>query len=175
MKRRGALHMAMAVVGGLVLAASVALVVALHAASQHVWATVLLVAIAVAVVIYRVPRLYAWRYVLPGALAVVVFVVVPIVYSFGISFTNYGSTHLLSFERATAVLLARSNASDLGLDVELRAAGDRTRFAFTNDDGARFVSDPVQLGPPLRVSLRAADPAAEQPGEPLTLKQLVAL
>ena len=175
MKRRSALHVAMAVLGGVVLVASLALVVALHTASQHVWATIVLAVIAIAIVIYRSPRLYAWRYVLPGALAVAVFVVAPIVYSFGISFTNYSSAHLLSFERATAVLLARSNASDVGLDAELRAAGHRTRFAFTADDGARFVSEPVVLGPPLRVPLRPADPAAAEPGEPLTLKQLVAL
>jgi maltose/maltodextrin transport system permease protein len=174
-KQRSALHLAMAVLGGLVLVSSLALVVALHLASQHGWATVVLAVIAVAIVVYRSPRLYAWRYVLPGALAVAMFVVAPIVYSFGISFTNYSSDHLLSFERATQVLLARSNASDVGLDVELRAAGDRTRFSFTADDGARFVSGPVLLGPPLRVSLGAADPAAAEPGEPLTLRQLVAL
>jgi maltose/maltodextrin transport system permease protein len=33
----------------------------------------------------------------------------------------------------------------------------------------------VRLGPPLRVALRPADPAAAEPGAPLTLKQLVAL
>jgi len=163
------------VLGGVALLASLALVVALHTASQHVWATIVLAVIAIAIVVYRSPRLYAWRYVLPGALAVAVFVVVPIVYSFAISFTNYSSNHLLSFERATAVLLARSSASDVGLDVELRAASDRTRFTFTADDGAQFVSEPVALGPPLRVPLRPADPAAAEPGEPLTLKQLVAL
>jgi len=38
-----------------------------------------------------------------------------------------------------------------------------------------FASEPVVLGPPLRLALRAADPAAAEPGEPLTLKQLVAL
>jgi maltose/maltodextrin transport system permease protein len=174
-KRRSALHVAIAVLGGVVLLSSLALVVALHAASQHVWATIVLAVIALAIVIYRSPRLYAWRYVLPGAVAVAVFVVVPIVYSFGISFTNYSSNHLLTFDRATSILLARSNASDVGLDVELRAAGDLTRFAFTADDGARFVSEPVVLGAPLRISLRPADPAAAEPGEPLTLKQLVAL
>ena len=77
----------MAVLGGVVLLSSLALVVALHAASQHVWATIVLAVIALAIVVYRSPRLYAWRYVLPGAIAVAMFVVVPIVYSFGISFT----------------------------------------------------------------------------------------
>jgi len=109
---------------------------------------------------------------------VLFFLAGPILYSFGISFTNYSSSNLLSFERATAVLLARSNASDVGLDVKLYAAGDRYRFEFVADDGARFVSDPVALGPPLHVPLRAEDPNGADPGspgDPVTLKQVVAL
>jgi maltose/maltodextrin transport system permease protein len=177
-KQRSLLHAAMTVLGGAALLSGLALVVVLHVASQHVVATAVLAVIAVAVAIYLSPRLYAWRYVLPAALAVVIFLVVPIVYSFGISFTNYSSNHLLSFERATAVLVARANASDVGFDFQLRAAGDRYRFELTADDGARFVSDPVALGP-VRVPLRAASPAAPEgaaaAGEPLTLKDVVAL
>src|SRR5690242_5734838 len=109
----------MAVVGVLALLAGLALAVTLHAARQHALATVALGLIAVAVVIYVSPRFYAWRYVLPSALAVLFFLAGPILYSFGISFTNYSSSNLLSFERATAVLLARTNASDVGLDFRL--------------------------------------------------------
>jgi maltose/maltodextrin transport system permease protein len=175
-KRRGPLQIAIAVLGAAALLAGLGLVVALHLARLHVSAMIALGALAVAVVVYVTPRFYAWRYVLPAALAVVMFIAVPIVYSFGISFTNYSSTNLLTFERATAVLLARTNASDVGLDFKLfkLQAGDRYRFAFTNDDGARFVSGPVALGAPVRVPLVAA---AGEPdlGEPLTLRDVVAL
>jgi maltose/maltodextrin transport system permease protein len=140
-----------------------------------VWATVLLAALAVSVAIYFSRRLYAWRYVVPGVLAVALFVVAPLAYSFSISFTNYSSTNLLSFERATAVLLARVNATDVALDFKLHAAGDRYRFEFIAEDGARFVSDPVALGSPLRVPLRAAGADTADAGEPLTLKDVVAL
>jgi maltose/maltodextrin transport system permease protein len=173
--KRSLLGTAMTVVGALALLAGLALVVALHAAGRHAVASVALALIALAVVIYISPRFYAWRYVLPSVLAVVFFTAGPIVYSFGISFTNYSSSNLLSFERATAVLLARTNASDVGLDVKLYPDGDRYRFEFTADDDARFVSDPVALGPPLHVPLRAADPGAAEPGEPVTLRQVVAL
>src|SRR6185295_1327584 len=165
----------MAVFGALALLVGLALVVTLHAAGQRVWAVTVLAVLAVAVAIYLSPRLYAWRYVVPGALAVMIFVVAPLVYSFTISFTNYSSTNLLSFERATAVLLARVNATDVALDFKLHAAGDRYRFDFTTEDEAHFVSEPVALGPPLRIPLHAAgtDPAAA--GDPLTLKDVVAL
>jgi len=176
-KQRSVLHATMTVLGGAALLFGLALVVVLHTANQHAVAVAVLVVIAVAVAIYVSPRFYAWRYVLPSALAVVIFLVVPIVYSFGISFTNYSSSHLLSFERATDVLVARTNASDVGLDFQLHAAGDHYRFEFTADDGARFVSDPVALGP-VRVPLRAAPPEAPDGAaadEPLTLKDVVAL
>jgi maltose/maltodextrin transport system permease protein len=173
--RRSLLRTAMMVVGAFALLAGLALVVALHAANRHAMASVVLALIGIAVVIYVSPRFYAWRYVLPSALAVLFFLAGPILYSFGISFTNYSSSNLLSFERATAVLLARTNASDVGLDVKLYPVGDRYRFEFIADDGARFVSDPVALGPPLHVPLRAADPNATEPGDPITLRQVVAL
>jgi maltose/maltodextrin transport system permease protein len=175
--RRGPLHIAMAVLGAAALVAGLGLVVALHVVRQHAIAGVVLAALAISVVVYLTPRLYAWRYVLPSALAVVTFVAVPIGYSFGISFTNYSSSHLLSFERATQVLLARTNASDVAFDFVLHTAGGRHRFAFTGEDGARFVSGPVALGGPVRVPLRAAgaEAEAEAEGEPLTLKDIVAL
>jgi maltose/maltodextrin transport system permease protein len=165
----------MAVLGALVLAAALGLVAVLHAAGQHVLAVVTLAVVAVSVVIYVSPRFYAWRYVLPSVLAVVAFVVVPVLYTFGIGFTNYSSNNLLTFPRATAVLLSRANASDVGVDFTLHAAGDRHRFEFIADDGAHFVSEPVALGPPLRVPLRAAAPDAAGAGDPLTLKQVIAL
>ena len=46
-------------------------------------------------------RLQAWRYVMPGVSAVLVFIVLPMAFTLGIAFTNYSSAHLLSFERAT--------------------------------------------------------------------------
>lgn len=178
MRPRGVLGAATTALGALALAAGLALVIALYAAHHPALALVVLAVIAASAAIYASPRWYAWRYVLPGALALVVFVLVPIGYSLGISFTNYSSNNLLTFERATAVLLARSNASDTTLEFALHAAGPRHRFEFTAEDGARFASDPVvlplALGPPLHVPLHPVDAAADL-GEPLTLKDIVAL
>ena len=174
-KKRSHLGTAMAILGALALLGGLALVVMLHAARQHAAAAVALVVLAVAVAIYVSPRFYAWRYVLPSALAVLLFLAGPILYSFGISFTNYSSSNLLSFERATEVLLARTNASDVGLDFLLYPAGDRYRFEFTDDEGARFRSEPIALGVPVRAPLRPLAPGAPEAGDPVTLKQVVAL
>ena len=173
MTRRSLLATAVAVFGVLALVSALALTVALHAARQHVLATIVMVAIGASIVVYLSPRSYAWRYALPGVLMLVIFMVVPLLFTFGIGFTNYSSGHLLTFERATEVLLTRSNASDVSLEVKLYAAGDRYRFAFTAEDGAGFVSEPVALGPAVRVPLRAA--SAAPAGDPLTLKEVVGL
>jgi maltose/maltodextrin transport system permease protein len=173
--KRSFLGLAMGALGVVALVLGLSLVVALQAAGQRVWATALLAVLAIAVAIYLSRRLYAWRYVVPGILAVGLFVVAPLIYSFSISFTNYSSTNLLSFERATAVLLARVNATDVTLDFKLHAAGDRYQFEFIAEDDTHFVSEPVALGSPVRVPLRAAGKDLADAGDPLTLKDVVAL
>jgi len=172
--QRSPLGIAMAAVGVLALATGLALVVVLHAANQHTLAALVLALIAVAAVIYMLPRFHAWRYLLPGMLAMVLFLIVPLLFTFGFSFTNYSSNNLLSFERATGVLLARTNATDTSVEFALHAADGRHRFDFTTEDGAHFVSEPVALGHALRVLLRSAGPDA-LPGDPLTLKDVIAL
>jgi len=165
---------ALAAMGMLALLAALALVVLLYGAHQRAAAAGLLALTGAAVWIYVSPRCYAWRYVLPGALAALVFIVMPMLYTLGISFTNYSSDNLLSFERATAVLLGRSESSGEGLDLKLFEAQGRHRFLFSTEDGQRFVSGPVALGAALRVPLKAAD-AADADDAALPLKQLIAL
>ena len=47
---------------------------------------------------------YAYRYLFPGLLGFGLFVIFPIGYMFFLSFTRYSSQHLLSFDRAAALL-----------------------------------------------------------------------
>ncbi len=61
--------------------------------------------IAVAFFVYTARRTYALRYLFPGLAGIALFVVVPLVYTVSIGFTNYSSKNLLSFSRATKVLL----------------------------------------------------------------------
>ncbi len=112
MKRRSLLHYAIAAVGVLALLAGLALVPVFYKAHQPLFAGGMIVVLGVAVWIYTSARTYAYRYVVPGVLAVVVFIVFPMAYTLGISFTNYSSQHLLSRERATDVLLQKKIAGD---------------------------------------------------------------
>ena len=116
--------------------ATLALVVLLLAAHQALGAAAVLAVLVVAVTVCLSPRLYAWRYVLPGAFAVLVFIVVPMAYTVAIAFTNYSSAHLLGFERSTRMLLERHDVSDAGLEVAIvRDANGTLRVAAADDDG----------------------------------------
>jgi maltose/maltodextrin transport system permease protein len=55
--------------------------------------------------IYLARPAYTWRYLFPGVLGLLVFVIVPIAYTVRLGFTNYSSRNLLTFARATQYLL----------------------------------------------------------------------
>ena len=170
------MHIALAVFGALALLAGLALVVVMYAAHQRLTAVLTLAVLGVAVLIYVSPRFYAWRYVVPGVLAALVFIVLPMAYTLAIGFTNYSSDHLLPIERATEVLLSRTRSGGEGMDFRLLADAGRHRLAFTDEGGKRFISEPVTLGPAQRVLLvEQAETSADSPNEPLPLKEVIAL
>lgn len=167
MKRSG-WHIALLVLGALALLAGLAVVGVLYAAHQRLAAALALLLLCGAVLIYASPRFYAWRYVVPGALAALVFIVLPMVYTLAIAFTNYSSAHLLSFERSTEVLLGHTLSSGAGLDFRLLGGdGGRHRLAFADEEGKLFSSAPLTLGEAQRVALVPAAPDATQDALPL--------
>ena len=54
----------------------------------------------------------AWRYLLPGVAAMLVFIAFPLFYTVGIGFTNYSSNNLLSEERSRAYLLEQTEVDE---------------------------------------------------------------
>ncbi|HZJ62268.1 MAG TPA: hypothetical protein VFD36_01995, partial [Kofleriaceae bacterium] len=77
--------------------------------------------------VYTVRFAYTARYLFPGLAGIALFIVLPLVYTVWIGFTNYSSRNLLTFERATEVLL--------GEQVELAS----THYPFTlHADGGSF-------------------------------------
>ncbi len=120
---------------------------------EAAWAVALLALAGAVVWVALSRRLQSWRYVLPGVLAVLVFVVLPMVFTVLISFTNYSSRNLLSFERATEVLLERTDSQGLGMDFELLREGDALHIRLVADDGAPWHAGPFAPTTP-RVDLR---------------------
>jgi maltose/maltodextrin transport system permease protein len=116
---------------------------------------------ALAAWVYLSPRFMAWRYIAPGALAALLFIVFPMVYTLAISFTNYSGEHLLSPERATEVLLSRGEGDGRSLAFTLEAAeatdGQQQRLRFEDDEGRRYLSSPFALGDARRLPLQPDD------------------
>ena len=166
-RRRGWLHLVLAAAGVLALLVSLAVVVMLIAARQHLTAAGVMAVLGAGVLIYIHPRLYAWRYVVPGALAALVFIVVPMGYTVAIGFTNYSSEHLLPFDRATEVLMSRTNSDGAGFDFRLLKDGARHRIGFTGEDGKHYLSAPFDMGPAQRVPVDVSSVEPDDSALPL--------
>ena len=140
----------------------------LYLSGQALFGVVLLVLAAASATIFGLERFYATRFIFPGIVAVVVFIVFPVVYTIWLGFTNYSSFNLLDFERATAVQL----------DAAVVAPGSERPFSivdgeegyriFLPDEGASGgVSGGVgYLSAPLALDGAEVSVEAEAVGEP---------
>jgi maltose/maltodextrin transport system permease protein len=173
--RRSYSHIALAALGAVALLAGLALAVVFYMAHQPALAMAELGLLGLATWIYLSPRFYAWRYVVPGIIAALVFIVLPMVYTLLIGFTNYSSSHLLPFDRATEVLLNRTDSTGDSLSFKLYPAqGKQYKLAFTSDEDKVFVSAAIALeGKAVKAPLTAA--ASEPTEDPLFLKDVIAL
>lgn len=164
---------------GIVLAlGALYLVTLVHAAGETLLAGTLLVVTALAAWIYTSQRLYAWRYLFPGIAAVVVFVVFPMLYTVAISFTNYSSRNLLSFERATTYLLDETyQAEGRSYSFALLSDGQRHVGRFEDPDtGEIFLSPDLDLDDPTPGSVAAVAAQEDPPGlAPVELRELIRL
>lgn len=89
----------------LVLAIDAYLVMLMYAQGEYLFAIFTLIIITSGVYIFSSQKTYSWRYVFPGAMGMVIFILFPLVATVTIAFTNYSGIHQLSFQRALNVLL----------------------------------------------------------------------
>jgi len=152
-------------------AASLWVVMLVHATGQTLLALVLLVGCALAVWTYTSRRTHALRYLFPGVAAALVFVVFPMLYTVGIGFTNHSSTNLLDEARARQLLLDES-VTVPGTQrpfVVLPAEGSRVRLQLpAHEARPALITPPFELPQPT-----AADPGAQgssSAGAPVALQ-----
>ena len=124
-------------------------------------------------VIYGFRRYYFARFIFPGAAAVLLFILFPVLYTIYLGFTNYSSFNLLTFERAQQVLLSsRIIDEDTRRPFALVADGDQYRVFLPQGEGG-FLSEPAPLdGEPATL---AADPVDTAPQATLEMRDVVAL
>ncbi|WP_374353407.1 maltose ABC transporter permease MalF [Chitinimonas sp.] len=148
----------------------------IYLAGQTMLAISCLAVLAFAAFVYTSGRAYAYRYLFPGLLAALVFVVFPLAYTFAIGFTNYSSKNLLSFERARQYFLDETYTVDgERLNFTLHADGKAFRIRLENDKGNAFVTPALALKQvePLRVEAQAIAPTDAPMGEAADTKTLI--
>ncbi|MBB3139437.1 maltose ABC transporter permease MalF [Halomonas organivorans] len=155
------------------------LVVAFHLRGQWMFALLFLVLGASLAIVFGKRQLMSHRYIFPALAGMGVFVIFPLLYTIGISFSNYSSSNLLSEERVRAQFLDRTyQAEGLAFDFRLYQDGGQTRL-YLETPGAglegtrRLASMPLAEagdGKPLAVRPVEAAPA----GEALGLREVIA-
>jgi maltose/maltodextrin transport system permease protein len=170
-------------IGPTILATSLALglylLFMLYTSGQTLLACIFLGALTLTTYIFTSTRAYAYRYLFPGVAAVLVFVLLPLVYTVSIGFTNFSSKNLLTFERATQYLLDETQRTDSG-GYAMTLYGDGKQFRIKlagTDTGEQFLSGPLALrrSVPLKVDVAPLDPQQTPAlGQPLGLKDIIA-
>ncbi|MDN3578948.1 maltose ABC transporter permease MalF [Chitinimonas viridis] len=169
-------HWILLLAAGLTLLAGLFLTFKMYAAGQPLLATVCLATLGLATYIYSTGRAYAFRYLFPGLLAVVVFVLFPLAYTFTIGFTNYSSKNLLSPERAKQYFLDETYVVDgESYAFTLHSDGAAYRIRLENENGDVFVTDALALkqATPLSVPAHRLEAAEAPLSEPADTKTLI--
>lgn len=128
------------------------------AAGQVFLAMSFLAVAALGFYVYVSPRTYTWRYLFPGLLGALVFVILPAAYTIRLGFTNYSSRNLLTSERSTQYLLEQTVAgAGQRYQFTVHPAGDRIRLAFTPAPAGEGETSAAE---PTRYATAELDPAA---------------
>ncbi|OYT93262.1 MAG: maltose ABC transporter permease MalF [Burkholderiales bacterium PBB3] len=144
-------------------------VMVVHATGQTLLAVTLLGISGLALWTYTSSKTHALRYLLPGVAAALIFVIFPMLYTFGIGFTNQSSRNLLAQEQAYAHLLAESlEKPGSRREFQLQATDSSWRLTLLDATGApEWITPALQLidtdKTPQVVRLSAATSASNRP------------
>src|ERR1043165_8628567 len=84
--------------------------------------------------VYTARSTYTYRYLFPGLAGIALFIVLPLVYTVWIGFTNYSSRNLLTFDRATDVLLGEQVQGDAHYQFTLHGDGNGFRIVLRTSE-----------------------------------------
>ena len=125
--------------------------------------------------VYTSRRTHAARYVLPGLATFAVFVLMPLLYTVYIAFTNFSATHLLDRDRVREWFAQDTyEAGDAYLPFRLHAAGDgrwqlvvpldRAEFGRNRLVSRPFTEEEAASGAPISLGLNTTPPSGERTG-----------
>ncbi|WP_070972061.1 maltose ABC transporter permease MalF [Vibrio sonorensis] len=99
---------------------------------------------ALALYIFGSKKTYAHRYIYPGIAGMILFIIFPLAYTIGLSFTNFSAKNQLSLERAQTVLLDRTYQSGDSYSFNLFNTDNGYKIAIEKDQQL-YVTDTFQL------------------------------
>lgn len=158
------------VAAALVAAVALLLVYQIYASGNVLLAAVVLGGFGLAFYVYTSARTYNARYLFPGLAGIALFVVLPLVYTVWIGFTNYSSKNLLSLERVTEVLLTETyqdDATRYQLTVHRDGGGFRLVLRTGDDEPAPEAPDSSMIAPSPDAGPAPADGSAEPAAAPV--------
>lgn len=105
---------------------------------QPLFGVLLLIVAMVSGVVFSSRRFYTLRFIVPGMITMILFVIFPIVYTIYLGFTNYGSFNLLHYDRAQQVILSSQIVDK---------SSSRQFSVVASDEGYQlFIADPSGSG-----------------------------
>jgi len=115
----------------------------MYAKGEILYGTIVLVFTGVFAFVFIAERAYVWRYVFPGLIGVFVFVIFPIMYTLGLTFTNKSNLHLLSFAQSKAYFLQQTYVADgsQSYSMSLFKDGSNTHIVLEDDDGNLYMTE----------------------------------
>lgn len=116
----------------------------MYARAEYAFALLTLILTALGVYVFARKSTYAHRYIYPGVAGMILFVIFPLVYTVGLSFTNYSGSNQLSFQRAQSVLMEQSFQTGESYSFSLYGEEGRYRLALNTQDGW-YLSEPIDL------------------------------
>ncbi|OOF06784.1 maltose ABC transporter permease MalF [Salinivibrio sp. MA440] len=158
------------------LLASVAIIngyatVLMYSRGETAFALLTVVLTALALYIFGSKKTYAHRYIYPGIAGMILFIIFPLVYTVGLSLTNYSASNQLSFERAQSVLLERTFQSSDSYPFSLYQTDKGARLVVEMPE-ARYATKPFDFAA-LPAQTLALTPVDSISGEKATLRAVI--
>lgn len=118
----------------------------MYAQGEVLYGSMILVFSGLFAFIFLSDRAYVWRYVFPGLVGVFVFVIFPIMYTLGLTFTNKSNLHLLSFAQSKAYFLQQTYVAEGSQTYDLSLYEDGSNFYIVLEDesGNLFMTEEPQ-------------------------------
>ncbi|MDR9826663.1 maltose ABC transporter permease MalF [Vibrio sp. FNV 38] len=145
----------------------------MYSRGELAFALLTVILTALALFIFGSKKTYAHRYIYPGVAGMILFILFPLAYTVGLSFTNYSAKNQLSFDRAQNVLLDRTYQSGDSYSFGLYHLDDGHQIII-NKDGA-LLATPVFKESDLADQDFALTPVSAEQGEKAAIKDIIAL